>query len=286
MADYNAIFQTNLYYPDQPDLLAAMPAHNPPSQPPEGTTPSTSTSSRVKSDPDSTSPQQQQQQQQQQPPSSGFDLSSSGFFNSPAQDAAPGSGPLGFATNESPFLDFDPDADFDFPAADQLIGDLPEPPATAKPASDTTTSTTAADEAETREKRKSAEGKADVEEKGKKRRESDDKSAAKKPGRKPLTSEPTSVCQQPPGQIRTPFPANLLGRSARPRTAPPSARSASARRSTCAIWRTRSRCSRRPPSRPTTRTACCAPRSSACRSSCASTASVSPGSPAAPASPP
>ena len=84
---------------------------------------------------------------------------------------------MGFGTDESPFLDFDPDVDFDFQGTDQLIGDLPE-----------------FENHESGDKRKSFDGDEDDSNNGKKRRESDDKDkSAKKPGRKPLTSEPTTV---------------------------------------------------------------------------------------------
>lgn len=281
MADYNSLFQGNLYYaPDQQDLLAAMPSNNP-SQAQDGNTPSTG--SHVKTDPDSTSPQQ--------PQANGFSLSSSAFFDSPAQQGAPGSGQLGFGTDESPFLDFDPEADFDFLGADQLLfGDLPEPLSAPPPPAPNPAPETAAGNSESRDQSKTTDAKADAtEDKGKKRRESDDKptenkTTAKKPGRKPLTSEPTSVCSvcSPGDDCLT----DSLCRSAKHRTAPRSGRSASARRDTCGSWRTRSRRWRRPPRLRTTRTGCCAPRWRGYRSNCASTASDSRGSPAEPASPP
>lgn len=90
--------------------------------------------------------------------------------------SAPDSGHLDFS-DESPFLNFDPDGDFDdsfgYDDSSRMIGDLP-------------------DEGDLHEKRKSMDGKDDDDEGGGKRREGDDKTA-KKPGRKPLTSEPTSV---------------------------------------------------------------------------------------------
>ncbi|KAJ5554749.1 bZIP transcription factor bZIP-1 [Penicillium sp. DV-2018c] len=75
--------------------------------------------------------------------------------------------------DESPFLDFTPELDFDYPSSANLIGDLPGSSAY-----------------DIGEKRKSLDGKSalEAEETGKKRRESE----AKKPGRKPLTSEPTT----------------------------------------------------------------------------------------------
>ncbi|KIW14856.1 hypothetical protein PV08_07641 [Exophiala spinifera] len=88
--------------------------------------------------------------------------------------SAPGSTNLDFS-DESPFLDFDPEADFgdesfDFDENARMIGDIP---------------------GELHDKRKSIDGKEDDDEGGGKRREGEDKTA-KKPGRKPLTSEPTS----------------------------------------------------------------------------------------------
>lgn len=90
--------------------------------------------------------------------------------------SAPGSATLDFS-DDSPFLDFDPEADFgdesfDFDENARMIGDIP---------------------GELHDKRKSIDGKDDDDEGGGKRREGEDKTA-KKPGRKPLTSEPTSVC--------------------------------------------------------------------------------------------
>ena len=80
--------------------------------------------------------------------------------------------------DDSPYLDFNADADFDenydFEGNDQMIGDMP-------------------DSNELHDKRKSIEGAEDDDEGGGKRRESET-STAKKPGRKPLTSEPTTVC--------------------------------------------------------------------------------------------
>lgn len=95
----------------------------------------------------------------------------------PNMSSAPGSGKLEFS-DDSPFLDFDPEADFgddtfDFDDDSRMIGDLP---------------------GDLHDKRKSVDGKDDDDEGGGKRREGEDKTTAKKPGRKPLTSEPTSVC--------------------------------------------------------------------------------------------
>ncbi|KAJ9614413.1 DNA-binding transcription factor yap1 [Cladophialophora chaetospira] len=100
-------------------------------------------------------------------------------FNFTPTMSAPGSGNLDFS-DESPFLDFDPDADFgddsyDFDEDSRMIGDIPDDP----------------DSQDLHDKRKSLDGKDDDDEGGGKRREGEDKTA-KKPGRKPLTSEPTS----------------------------------------------------------------------------------------------
>ncbi|EXJ90755.1 fungal AP-1-like factor [Capronia coronata CBS 617.96] len=94
--------------------------------------------------------------------------------STPAMSSAPGSGNFDFS-DDSPFLDFDPDVDlgddtFDYDEDSRMIGDIP---------------------GELHEKRKSVEGKEEDYEGGGKRREGEDKTA-KKPGRKPLTSEPTS----------------------------------------------------------------------------------------------
>ncbi|PGH27722.1 hypothetical protein AJ80_00509 [Polytolypa hystricis UAMH7299] len=99
------------------------------------------------------------------------------LFESPT-DNAPGSADLGFGGDDSPFLDFDFDVDFDPDETEDLIGDLPS-------------GTNGSEEPETREKRKSIDGNQDNEEGGKKRKENEEK-VAKKPGRKPLTSEPTT----------------------------------------------------------------------------------------------
>ena len=93
--------------------------------------------------------------------------------------SAPGSGNLDFS-DDSPFLDFDPDADFgddsyDYDENSRMIGDIPDK----------------SDSQELHDKRKSIDGDDDEDEGGGKRREGNDKTA-KKPGRKPLTSEPTS----------------------------------------------------------------------------------------------
>ncbi|KAI1608810.1 fungal AP-1-like factor [Exophiala viscosa] len=106
--------------------------------------------------------------------STGQKTSSHGLDFTPSMSSAPGSGNLNFS-DESPFLDFDPQVDFgdesfDFDENARMIGDIP---------------------GVLHDKRKSIDGKDDDDERGGKRREGEDKTA-KKPGRKPLTSEPTS----------------------------------------------------------------------------------------------
>ncbi|KIV83592.1 hypothetical protein, variant [Exophiala sideris] len=106
--------------------------------------------------------------------STGQKTSSHGLDFTPSMSSAPGSGNLNFS-DESPFLDFDPQVDFgdesfDFDENARMIGDIP---------------------GMLHDKRKSVDGKDDDDEGGGKRREGEDKTA-KKPGRKPLTSEPTS----------------------------------------------------------------------------------------------
>lgn len=106
--------------------------------------------------------------------------SQNGMYDSSRQ-SAPGSGQLEFGSEESPYLDFDLDADgddgFDFDMNGQMIGDIPD----------------SHNSGDLHDKRKSIDGNDDDDDEGGgKRRESEDKSG-KKPGRKPLTSEPTSV---------------------------------------------------------------------------------------------
>ena len=105
---------------------------------------------------------------------------------SPTTLANPGSGQLGFS-DDSPYLDFDPEGEFDednfdFDSSARMIGDLPDDD---EDNNDTIN--------HLHDKRKSIGDNDDEEEGGGKRREGEDKTA-KKPGRKPLTSEPTSVC--------------------------------------------------------------------------------------------
>ncbi|KAK2745162.1 DNA-binding transcription factor yap1 [Onygenales sp. PD_40] len=153
MSNFDSIYQRSLYLsPDQQDLLlAALSSADPTARVPKEESSKT------------TSPQI----------SSLHNIDTSEMFESPQEDA-PGSGQLGFEA--SPFLDYF-DADFDPNGVEDLIGDLPG-------------TSSAGDEPEAGEKRKSIDGKED-EQNGKKRRETDDK-LAKKPGRKPLMSEPTS----------------------------------------------------------------------------------------------
>jgi AP-1-like factor len=151
MGDYNQRYQRGLYLsPNQQDLLLAALSSNNPDHKHQNGTP------RIKT---SQSPDQNSSGQSA-PPSGGYE-------NTPHMNA------YGFGDDESPFLDFTPDVDFDFPGSADLIGDLP-----------------GSADYELGEKRKSLDGKSDLEgeETGKKRRESE----AKKPGRKPLTSEPTT----------------------------------------------------------------------------------------------
>lgn len=170
MTDFNSIYQQNLYLsPEQQNLLMAALNSNNHSQK-QAENKSSKNRSRTQSSSNETTPSN----------SNGFDPASSTYFESPLLQDAPGSGQLGFGSDESPFLDFDPDVDFDFQGTDELIGDLPD-----------------FESPEPGDKRKSLGGEGDDASSGKKRRESDDKDkdkAAKKPGRKPLTSEPTTVC--------------------------------------------------------------------------------------------
>lgn len=151
MSDYDSLYQAGMYLsPGQQDLLLAALSSNNPNQKNANRTP------QIKPD---ESPDQSSSNPHSAPPSGGLDDSQ---FNG-----------LDFGENESPFLDFNPEVDFEFPGSGDLIGDLP------------------GGEYEIGEKRKSLDGKSEAEEEtGKKRRDSE----AKKPGRKPLTSEPTTVC--------------------------------------------------------------------------------------------
>jgi AP-1-like transcription factor len=99
----------------------------------------------------------------------------------PQTGTNPGSGQLDYS-DDSPYLDFDPDGEFDDSfgyGGGRMIGDLPDDLNGSTP--------------DLHDKRKSIDGEEDDEEGDHKRHEGDGK-AAKKPGRKPLTSEPTTVC--------------------------------------------------------------------------------------------
>lgn len=162
MTDYNSLYQQGLYLsPDQQDLLLAALSSNDPSQKQQNK------SSQKKTESNGT-PKHTPAGSVNVSPSAGNDP----FGNQ--------SGGLGYGDDDSPFLDFNPDADFDFQGSESLIGDIPE-------------SVPPSDDYEPGDKRKDMDGKSENENEesgGKKRRESD--SQAKKPGRKPLTSEPTS----------------------------------------------------------------------------------------------
>ncbi|KAJ5784137.1 transcriptional regulator family: bZIP [Penicillium psychrosexuale] len=144
MGDYER-YQQGLYLsPNQQDLLLAALSSNNPSQKPQSGSPPIKSSQSPDEDPS----------------------------NALSTDN-PHANNFGFGDDESPFLDFIPEVDFDFPGSADLIGDLP-----------------GLADYDIGGKRKSLDGKSDIEgeETGKKRRESE----AKKPGRKPLTSEPTT----------------------------------------------------------------------------------------------
>lgn len=155
MTDHNQLYQQGLYLsPNQQDLLlAALSSNNPPPKHQNNTPP-------VKRESGSTPGHAS---------SGSFSISPRGFDHNG----------YNFGTDESPFLDFNPDPDFDL-GSESLIGDLP------------------GIDYEPGDKRKDIGGNLEDEneESGKKRRESDDKTA-RKPGRKPLTSEPTTVCTMP-----------------------------------------------------------------------------------------
>lgn len=159
MTDVNSLYQQGLYLsPGQQDLLlAALSSNNPPPNPQNA-------SPQLKKESNRTSKH-----------------SASGSFNGGVDGLQPQSGSLGYGDDESPFLDFNPDLDFDdIPGSDSLIGDIPG-------------SVPASEDYGPGDKRKDMDGRSEIEneESGKRRRESDVQS--KKPGRKPLMSEPTSV---------------------------------------------------------------------------------------------
>lgn len=162
MSDHDALYQNGLYLsPEQQGLLyAALSSSNHFSKGQQGDNATINPlNARLH-------PQQDQQQSQRQA-KQGSTSSGHEVFDSPTENGL-NSSRLGF--DESPFLDFDIDADFDLNASAALIGDLPGEPES--------------------QKRKSIDGKQN-EESGKKRKENEEK-VPKKPGRKPLTSEPTS----------------------------------------------------------------------------------------------
>ncbi|KAI9373569.1 transcription factor PAP1-domain-containing protein [Aspergillus egyptiacus] len=159
MANFNPLYQNGLYLsPNEQDLLlAALSSNNQPSKPQFNT-------QKLKSEPNSHNTPGQ--------------APSENFSASPAFDGSNDQfGNLNY--DESPFLDFNPELEWDPQDSENLIGDLP--------------GSAPSEEHEVGDKRKELDNGSEVS--GKKRRESDDKGedkAAKKPGRKPLTSEPTS----------------------------------------------------------------------------------------------
>ncbi|CAL5869884.1 uncharacterized protein PFLUO_LOCUS4116 [Penicillium psychrofluorescens] len=158
MGDYGQYNQGLYLSPNEQDLLlAALSSNNPAHDAPGGT-------AHVKTEHD-TSPDHGSSHSVSGPPSGGFD------------DAFPHSNTFGMADDESPYLDFNPEVDFEFPDSASLIGDLPG-------------TTGGLGDYELGEKRKSIDSQSETngEDTGNKRRESE----AKKPGRKPLTSEPTT----------------------------------------------------------------------------------------------
>ena len=166
MSHHDAFYQNGLYLsPEQQDLLyAALSSSNHFSKANQGDSATINPlNARIH-------PQQDQQRLQRQPKKQNSVSSGAEVFDSPSENGL-NSARLGFGTDDSPFLDFDLDADFDLNANADLIGDIPGEPET--------------------QKRKSIDGKQN-EESGKKRKENEEK-VPKKPGRKPLTSEPTSV---------------------------------------------------------------------------------------------
>ncbi|PGH02237.1 hypothetical protein AJ79_07686 [Helicocarpus griseus UAMH5409] len=169
MSDFDSLYQRSLYLsPEQQDLLLAALS-------------SADKSTKVSKNNFRGSPRVNYNMTDSLPKSTSpqvineTDTSPHGFLESPSEQAL---GPNQLDFDGSPFLDFDFDVDFDANGAGEMIGDLAG-------------TSSAGDEGETGEKRKSIDGKDDEEESGKRRRETDDKTA-KKPGRKPLTSEPTT----------------------------------------------------------------------------------------------
>lgn len=194
MTDYDSLYQQGLYLsPDQQDLLLAALSSNNPA--PKRQNPDSESKGGSNDTPKHTS--------------------SGSFSSGGAVPPQTQSGGLGYGDDDSPFLELNPDADFDFQGSESLIGDIPG-------------SALASDDYEPGDKRKDMEGKSDNEESGKKRRESDVQ--AKKPGRKPLMSEPTSVRRRL--HVALLETANLYFRSARLKTVPHSGHSVIARKNT------------------------------------------------------
>ncbi|PLN79602.1 PAP1-domain-containing protein [Aspergillus taichungensis] len=115
MTDYNALYQQGLYLtPDQQDLLLAALSSNKPSH--QG--------SEDKSSSKQQSPPAHQPQLKPDPDATPARHSLDSFTMSPGFDRSALSGGLGFGGDDSPFLDFPTDPEFDF-HGDNLIGDLP-----------------------------------------------------------------------------------------------------------------------------------------------------------------
>jgi AP-1-like factor len=198
MSDYSQLYPQELYLsPDQQDLLlAALSSNNPFHESHNG-------SRQVRSE-------------QHTPP--GYDSShsisatpSGNFDNTESHANA-----FGFAIGEGPFLDLNPDVDFEYPGLADLIGDLP---GSGPCACDYVLS----------EKRKSMDGKTSAEKEiAKKSRESE----AKRLGRKPLASEPITVYAVCSVHETLTDPQR---RSARHKIAPLKELSASVKRSICEI---------------------------------------------------
>lgn len=157
MSDFGALYQRSMFFtPDQQDLLFATLS---------------STDQLIKPQAETTFDGMPVKTQHSPPQHHQNGSSSHELFDSPSDAGAPNSNRMSLS-DESPFMDFSLYPDFEAAGGDSMIGELPG--------------------SESREKRKSMDGK-EEEESGKKRKENEEK-VAKKPGRKPLTSEPTSVC--------------------------------------------------------------------------------------------
>lgn len=160
------------------------------------------------------------------------------LYTPPIQQA-PGSGQLN-GYDDSPFLDYnldDGDFDWDNNSGDQLFGDLP--------------GEEYHEEGEHHDKRKASSEEEEGEEGSSKRREGVDK-GAKKPGRKPLTGEPTTVGSG--GLLLRPFLNDtLVIRNARHRIELLREPSVSAKNVILRISKPKSRTSKRPPKRLTTK---------------------------------